>query len=125
MEKRHDLGRRMVANAARPDDAPVLALHDALTQAEFVSGFAMKARAEDQLSRCLHDALAVGGDERFGEAVTALPAEFEAAQRAAEDYNAQVRDYNVALERQSIVARFFHYEASEEFFLKTMEGEKS
>jgi hypothetical protein len=124
LEKRHDLGRQMVANAARPDDPPMLALHDALTQAEFVSGFAMKARAEDQLSGCLHDALAVGGDERFAGAAAALPAAFEAARRAADEYNAQVRDYNAALERQSVVARFFHYEAREEFFLKAMEGEK-
>lgn len=125
LEKRHDLGRQMVANAARPDDPPILALHDALTQAEFVSGFAMKARAENQLSRGLRDALAVGGDELFAEAATAMPSVFEAVQRAADDYNAQVRDYNAALERQAIVARFFRYEPQEEFCLEAMEGEKS
>lgn len=125
LEKRHELGRQMVANAARPDDPPVLALHDALTQAEFVSGFAMKARAENQLSRGLRDALAVGGDELFAEAATALPGAFEAVQRAADDYNAQARGYNAALERQAIVARFFHYEPREEFCLEAMEGAKS
>ncbi|MCX6909318.1 MAG: hypothetical protein NTY01_14935 [Verrucomicrobia bacterium] len=125
LEKRHDLGRQMVADAARPGDPPILALHDALTQAEFVSGFAMKARAENQLSRGLRDALAVGGDELFDEAATALPGAFEAVQRAAGDYNAQVRDYNAVLERQAVVARFFHYEPQEECFLEAMEGEKS
>lgn len=125
LEKRHDLGRQMVAGAARPDDPPVLELHDALTQAEFVSGFAMKARAEDQLSRKLRDALMVGGDERFVEAATALPAVFAAAQSAANNYNVQIRDYNAALERQSIVARFFRYEPHEEFLLDAMEGDKS
>lgn len=125
LEKRHDLGRQMVANTARPDDLPILSLHDALTQAEFVSGFAMKARAENQLSRALCEALTVGGDERFAEAAAALPAAFAAVQRAADDYNAQVRDYNAALERQAIVARFFHYEPHEEFSLEAMEGKKS
>lgn len=125
LEKRHDLGRRMVANAARPDDPPVLALHDALTQAEFVSGFAMKAVSENQLSRGLGDVLAVGGDELFAEAATALPGAFEAVQRAAEDYNAQVRDYNAALERQAVVTRFFRYEPQEEFCLEVMEGARS
>ncbi|MBI5685310.1 MAG: hypothetical protein HZC54_09520 [Verrucomicrobia bacterium] len=125
LEQRHDLGRQMVANAARPDDPRILALHDALTQAEFVSGFAMKPRSEDQLSRCLRDALAIGGDERFAEAAAALPAAFAAVQRAADDYNAQVRDYNAVLERQAVVARVFHYEPREEFVLEATEGEKS
>ena len=124
LEKRHELGRQMVANVARPDDPPIYALHDVLTQAEFVSGFAMKARTENQLSCGLRDALAVGGAERFAEAVTALPAAFEAMQRAAADYNAQVRDYNAALDRQSFVARFFRYEPREEFCLEAMEGVK-
>ncbi len=125
LEKRHDLGRQMVANAARPDDPPILALHDALTQAEFVSGFAMKTRAENQLSRGLRDALAVGGDERFTEAATALSVAFEAVQHTANDYNAQVRDYNAALERQIIIAQFFHYEPREEFVLEALEGKMS
>ncbi|MCX6901113.1 MAG: LemA family protein [Verrucomicrobia bacterium] len=125
LEQRHELGRQMVANAARPDDPPILALHDALTQAEFLSGFAMKAQTENQLSRTLREALAVGGDERFAEAATALPGVFEAVQRAASDYNAQVRNLNAALERQSIVAGVFHYEPREEFCLEAMEGEKS
>jgi len=124
LERRHELGRQMVASAARPDDPPVYALHDVLTQAEFVSGFAMKARTENQLSRGLRDALAVGGDERFAEAVTALPAAFEAMQNAATDYNAQVRDYNAALDRQSFVSRFFRYEPREEFCLEAVEEEK-
>lgn len=125
LEKRHELGRQMVANAARPDDPAILALHDALTQAEFLSGFAMKARTENQLSRTLREALAVGGDERFAEAATAQPGVFEAVQRAASDYNAQVRNLNAALERQAIVARVFHYEPREEFCLEAMEGEKT
>lgn len=125
LEQRHDLGRRLVANAVQSDDPLVLALHDVLTQAEFVSGFAMKARTENQLSQGLYDALAVGGDDRFDEAATALPAAFEAVQHAANDYNAQVRDYNAALERQILVARIFHYEPREEFFLEAMEGKKS
>jgi hypothetical protein len=124
LEARHDLGRRLVANAARPDAAPVLALHDMLTQAEFVSGFAMKALTENQLNRGLRAVLAVGGDERFAEAAAALPRAFEAVRRAADDYNAQARDYNAALERQAVVARFFHYEPHEEFALETAEGEK-
>ena len=125
LETRHDLGRRLVANAARPDDAPILALHDMLTQAEFVSGFAMKALTENQLSRGLRAALAVGGDEVFAEAAAALTGAFEAIQRAADDYNAQVRDYNAARERQSIVARFFRYEPREEFCLEPIaEGEQ-
>lgn len=127
LEKRHELGRQMVANAARPDDPAILALHDALTQAEFVSGFAMKALAENPLSRCLRDALAVGGDERFNEAAAALAATFDEVQRAAEDYNARARDYNAALERQAAVARVFRYEPREEFVLEAVvpKGEKN
>jgi hypothetical protein len=125
LEKRHELGRQMVANAARPDDPPILALHDALTQAEFLSGFAMKARTENQLSQGLRDALAVGGEDRFMEAAMSLPRVFEAMQHAAGDYNAQVRNLNAALERQAIVARVFHYEPREEFYLEAMEGEKN
>lgn len=125
LEKRHDLGRQMVASAAQPDDPHVLALHDALTQAEFVSGFAVKARAENELSHKLCDALAIGGDERFVEAATALPAVFATVQSAANDYNVQIRDYNATLERQSVVTRFFRYEPYEEFTLDAMEGEAS
>jgi hypothetical protein len=124
LEARHDLGRRLVANAARPDDAPILALHDMLTQAEFVSGFAMKALTENQLSRGLRDALTVGGDETFAEAAAALPGAFAAMLRAADGYNAHARDYNAALERQAIVARFFRYEPREEFVLEAMEGKR-
>ena len=118
-EQRHELGRRMVANALRPDDPRILALHDMLTQAEFVSGFAMKARTENQLSRGLRDALTMGGDDGFAEAVAALPGVFEAMQRAVDDYNAQVHGYNAVLERQTAAARIFRYEAREEFCLET------
>ena len=124
LEQRHDLGRRLVANAAQPDDPAIQALHDVLTQAEFVSGFAMKARMENLLTRGLHKAVTMGGDERFAESVAALPGAFEAIQHASSDYNAQVRDYNAALDRQAFVARLFHFEPREEFFLEAMEGEK-
>jgi hypothetical protein len=124
LEERHELGRRMVANTARPDDPVIYALHDTLTQAEFVSGFAMKARTENQLTRGLRKAVAVGGDERFAEAVAALPGVFEAIRHAAAGYNTRVRDYNTALERQAFVARFFRYEPREEFNLEPMEGEQ-
>ncbi len=124
VEKRHELGRQMAANVVRPDDPAVHALQDALTQAEFVSGWAMKSRAEDQLTWRLRQVLPIGGDERFVEAAMALTGAFEAIQLAVKDYNAQVCEYNKVLGRQAFVARLFQYGPREELCLEPMEDKK-
>ncbi len=117
MDKRHALAARVVAGSAMPDSEALRRLQDVLKQAEFVSGTAMKASVEGRLSEALHDALLLGGDERFDQAAAALPGAWEAVVRAVEDYNARVGDYNEAVGGAPRLARLVGYEPREPFAL--------